>query len=500
LHDSTTGTDNGPQIVTRLAASNLRRRADVCIIGTGAAGCVLAYELTRHDKQVIMLEKGNYYDSEYIRTQPEENLLKLWKNRGVFLSKTFSVNIAQGECIGGSTVINYGICFQIPEPVLAYWKSAFEIDISIEDYRKAYDKISALLNVTKIQNAGRGHELFKMGCNSLGYSCDWMDKAYTPGGEKHNAFDAFLKKAKFDKLQIIANCKADKIVIRNKRAVEVNAISYDPLEKRYKNVIIESKIIIISAGPIASSELLLKSGYAGQNQQVGQHLSLHPSSSVVARFDEEIDGDNGMAMACYCDEFSVRKAAKPGFMLESVFVPPSQMSVTMPSFGEQNKEYLKKYNNYAMAGILVHDEPNGTVELNWSKDAVVDYELDERDQIKMVDGIKEAARVFLRAGAKSVLTGHIRPTLIESIQNLKIVDNRGAGMGSLLVASAHPQGGNRMGENPANSVVNSFCQVHDVPNMFICDASVFPTSVGVNPQMTVMSIASMTADHINSTM
>jgi len=149
-----------------------------------------------------------------------------------------------------------------------------------------------------------------------------------------------------------------------------------------------------------------------------------------------------------------------------------------------------------MAGILVHDEPNGSVELNWSKDAVVNYELGQTDQMKMIDGLKEATRIFFRVGAKSVISGHMKKTVLHGLNELRLIDSRGAGFGTILLNSAHPQGGNRMGEDPENSVVNSFCQSHEIENLYVSDASVFPTSVGVNPQMTVMALATITADKI----
>jgi choline dehydrogenase-like flavoprotein len=91
----------------------------------------------------------------------------------------------------------------------------------------------------------------------------------------------------------------------------------------------------------------------------------------------------------------------------------------------------------------------------------------------------------------------MRETILESVSDMKLIDKRGAGLGQLLVASVHPQGGNRMGENPANSVVNSSFQTHEIPNLYVCDASVFPTSIGVNPQLTVMALATIAADDIN---
>jgi hypothetical protein len=188
-------------------------------------------------------------------------------------------------------------------------------------------------------------------------------------------------------------------------------------------------------------------------------------------FEEELQGDEGYPMAFYCDEFSIRKKGVPGFVIESVFIPLSQYAIITPSYGRENREcYLGKYNHAAMAGVLVHDEPNGAVSLNWQKDAamagvfvhdepngavslnwqkdaVVDYELSNADQNKMTEGLKQAGRIYLKAGAKRVITGHIERTEILKEDELKLIDERGGGLGALPMASVHPQGGNRMGED-----------------------------------------------------
>lgn len=475
--------------------------SDVCIIGSGAAGCVLAYELAESGKSVTILEKGGHYPIQWIKDNEknEAELLKLWKNKGVFLSQNYSVNIAQGQCVGGSTMLNYGICFEIPDEVFSYWKNTFGITITKEELDNAYRRVKKKVNIRKIEadHAGKSHLKLKEGCELLGYSSDWMEKSYIPDQGKQSAYVAYLLKANFDNIKLYANCAADKILVKGNKAVGVTGIFKNKQTNKPQKLTVHAKHVIISAGPIASSEILLQNNLLNSNDQVGKHLSVHPSASVVAEFDEKLQGDEGFPMAYYCDQFSVRKLGKPGFMIESVFLPPSNYSVITPSFGEENKEYFKKYNHAAMAGVLVHDEPSGTVSLNWSGDAVVDYQLSETDQKKMIDGIKEATRIFLRAGAKKIITAHMQKTEIRNIGDLRIIDQRGAGLGSILMASAHPQGGNRMGEDKSVSVVNSHCMSHEILNLYICDASVFPTSLGVNPQYTVMALATITADYIN---
>jgi choline dehydrogenase-like flavoprotein len=474
---------------------------DVCIVGSGAAGCVLAYELSRNGKKVVILEKGPHRSVEWIRENEknEDKLSQLWKNKGIFLSRNFSVNIGQGQCVGGSTMINYGICFKIPDAVFSYWKSTFGITISEEQLEGAYRRVADKIKVRKIDplHAGNSHVKLKEGCDRLGYSSDWMDKCYVPEQGKQSAYLAYLQKANFDNIELYPNCTADKIQVKGNEVVGITADFSMNQSRSSQKLTVNAKYTVISAGAIASSELLLRNNTSNNNEQVGKHLSIHPSSSVLAEFNEDLQGDEGMAMAYYCDEFSVRKTDKPGFMIESVFVPPSQYSIIAPSFGNRNKEYLRNYNRSAMAGVLVHDEPSGSVTLNWRGDAVVDYELSEADQKKMIDGLKEASRIYLRAGATRIITGHMKKTEIHNIEDLRIIDQRGAGPGSLLMASVHPQGGNRMGEDRTVSVVDSHCKCHQISNLYVCDASVFPTSVGVNPQYTVMAVATLTADHLN---
>jgi choline dehydrogenase-like flavoprotein len=476
--------------------------SDICIIGSGAAGCVLAYELSKTGKSVVILEKGGHYSIKWIKQMEnnEKELLRLWKNRGIFVSRNFSVNIAQGQCVGGSTMINYGICFEIPDAVFSDWQNNFGIAISKDELEEAYKRVKDMTNIRKIDpvHAGNSHIKLKVGCERLGISSDWMSKCYIPDQGKQSAYVAYLQKANFDNIELYPNCTADKILVKGKKVVGVTADFKKNQNEKSQKLTVHAKHVIISAGPIGSSEILLQNNLSNTNRQVGKHLSIHPSSSVVAEFDEELQGDEGFAMAYYCDEYSIRKKGYPGFVIESVFVPPSQYSIVVPSFGEENRKDLKNYNHAAMAGVLVHDEPSGVVTLNWQKDAVVDYELSKADQKKMIDGLKKAAEIFLKAGAKRVITGHIKKTEIFKMEDLQLIDQRGSGLGSLLMASAHPQGGNRMGEDKSVSIVNSHCQSHEILNLYICDASVFPTSLGVNPQYTVMAIATLTSDYINN--
>jgi len=330
----------------------------------------------------------------------------------------------------------------------------------------------------------------------LGYSHEWMKKALR-GNKKQNALNAYLEKADHTKLKIFANCKADSVTKNGNTINEIHGIATDPDTKLKHKVTITAQKFVLAAGPIASSEFLLKNKIANSSGQVGKNFSLHPSSSVVGVFDEQINGQDSSVMAYVCDEFSARRHDKFGFIIESVFVSPSQFSLIMPHFGKKNLDEVRKYHNVSMAGILVHDREVGQIKLNSNGDATLDYDISKDDQEKMVDGIRKACLIYLKAGAKEVVTGHLETTIIKNENEIEEkIKSDSVGPGKLLIASAHPQGGNKMGSDPNSSVVDSYCKSHEVQNLYICDASVFPTSVGVNPQLTVLMLATIAADHI----
>jgi len=475
--------------------------ADVCIIGTGAGGAVVAYNLAQAGLHVLMLEKGGHYPKKIIEKETrEEKLLELWKNRGAQLALTYGVApllaVTQGECVGGSTIINYGMSFKIPPETLDIWKDKTGVEFSSDELDKEYEIVKEQIHVTKITNAGKSHEMLEKGCKNK-YSGDWMDKNYKPTddenkGVKQNVLLSYLEKADPNFLHVYSNCKVTKLIKDGDKISEIKAVH----TITGKTITVKSKITILSAGAIASSELLLQNNISNNNKQVGKHLGLHPASSVIAQFDQPINGQNDLSMAYACEQFGIEKRGDRGYMIESVFVSPATFSTAAPGIGEDNAKFMKKYHQSAVAGVLIQDEANGSVALNWSNDAIIHYSLSDSDGKLLIEGLKKTAEIFLRAGATQVITGHFKETILTNKDQLDLIEKRGYKLGSLKLASAHPQGGNRMGTDKKTSVVNSECRSHEIENLYICDASVFPTPLGVNPQLTVMTIASLAAKKI----
>ena len=476
--------------------ADIEENTDVCIIGTGAGGSVVAHHLTHAGKNVIMLERGNYYSMDYLQNEYlEKNLMNLWKHRGAFLTSNFSATIAQGQGVGGSTMINYGICLKMPPSVFQTWRNKYGVTITQDELDAAYSEIESLYSVNDLADEGKFHQIIGHGCDVKEYSHGWMRKGIRDG-EKQNSLIAFLETANKDNLKIYANCTAESVNIEGNTINSIIATTKNEYTTHY--VKINAEKIILAGGPIASSEFLLKNKIGNSSDKVGHNVSIHPSMSVIGEFDQRIDAENDTVMAYYCDEFSALKQNKPGHVIESTFVAPSQFSLVMPGFGLKNLANVKdKYDYVSMAGVLIHDEAVGKVSLNANGDPILEYVLSEKDQKEMISGLKHAAEIYFAAGAKKVITGHIIPKILENESEIEEKITEGStGVGQILAVSAHPQGGNQMGGNSSSSVVDSHCKSHDVSNLYICDASVFPTSLGVNPQLTVMAIAKIASSHV----
>jgi hypothetical protein len=230
----------------------------------------------------------------------------------------------------------------------------------------------------------------------------------------------------------------------------------------------------------------------------------------IGDFDYEIKGNQGIPMAYTVHDFVVTRRTDQTikdynfdggreFLIESIFLPILQFSIALSASGSvpEYRRLIKRFNNYAMAGIVVRDDNIGRVSLTTTNRASVSYEPGEKELVSLANGVKVLGKMWFALGARRIIIPHRTTSIIEKETEIPtLVDKILNDSKNLLLGSAHPQSGNKIGTDQANSVVDSECKVHGFGNLFVCDASVFPTAVGVNPQITVMAVASIIASRI----
>ncbi len=379
---------------------------DVCVIGSGAGGAILGAKLAQSGKSVVVLERGPYYDGESMNQREADMIPLLWKNAGANFTSNLRIAIAQGLCLGGSTVINDAVCFRIPNLVIEQWQK-MGVTISEAEWDKANDEVSKRINVQEVTeeelniNAKKLREACKKylndgnpivhsnnhrncgpslsdnslkSCVKCGFchlGCHYDTKQSMLVTYIHDALND--DKADYN---AYCNCRVDLITHENGIATGVNGTFIDSKGSEAYRIRVNAKVVIVSAGAIASSNLLQKSVIGGE--KTGKGLALHPAPFVMGLFEEEIFGNRGIPMSYTCHEFGVTNGVeKGGFLVESIFLPVFQMALAIPTLGFDHNRMMQNYNRYTMAGILSRDESVGKVLISFSGNPKVVYNLSD---------------------------------------------------------------------------------------------------------------------------
>ncbi|MGZ5342690.1 MAG: FAD-dependent oxidoreductase, partial [Solirubrobacterales bacterium] len=322
--------------------------ADVVIIGSGAAGAMLAYRLAESGRDVLILERGLHVDPKDFSENEVEMISKLYADGALQLTRDFRFQVLQGMCVGGSTVVNNAVCFELPPDALRTW-NAQELDAGLDEgeLKKAFGAVTKQLRITPqpegFLNPGAGKfeqgiELLKLGEPEYGFGTVKANIADCIGcgycnigcayGKKLSMLDTVLPEgqAKFgERMQILSECHVTKVRTRGGRAESVDCELGD--EKRKLRV--KANTIVLSGGAVGSSYLLMKSGIG--NGQVGRHLAFNMGSPMTADFDEEIRSYDGLQISHYLEPTDGR-----GYVYETWFNPVLSQAVTMPGWFEDH--------------------------------------------------------------------------------------------------------------------------------------------------------------------
>ncbi|MBP6731421.1 MAG: GMC family oxidoreductase [Chitinophagales bacterium] len=481
--------------------------ADAVIIGSGAGGAPMAYKLAQAGWKVILLEEGRNNNPALFNRDSWGAMKEMYRDSGMLTTLgTPSIPLPLGITLGGTTVINSGTCFRTPEKMFAEWKNKFgltglEYGHLLPYFEEAENMIHA--RQAPYELLGSNNQLFAEGAGKLGMhgrpltrnAIDCKGAGICvfgcPEGAKQSMEKNFLPAASELGATIITSARVEKIITENKTSKGIEGSFLDAKRKRRTKFRIDAPVVVVSCGAIYTPHLLLRNRLANRSGQVGRNLHIHPAAKVMALFDEEINAWSGVPQGYYVDDY-----ADEGIMFEGFFLPPAILSFALPAMGMRLKQYMADYRKMAGFGIMVTDTSHGRVIKGLNRAPLIFYNLNETDTGKFVKGIEIAARVYFAAGAKKVLLpihGFGEVTGEEDLQKLRNAKVKPA---DLELSAFHPMGTCRMGDDDKNSVVNSHLETHDVKGLFVADASVFPSSLGVNPQISIMAFSLLAANYL----
>ena len=477
-------------------------------------GAVAAAELAEAGRTVVVLEAGgDHLPAQFSRREPEM-LSRLFVESGMRATHNGSVLIYQGQGVGGSTVHNLCYSVRTPDPILEKWQAEFGIhDLSPADLAPSLDRVEAALEVKPIseeQVNTLNHAILR-GCQALGWrgiiqrhnrqpcpdcsaGCVLGCRHSGPGTGKQSMAVTYIPRALEAAASLYTNCLARTILVENGRAAGVIAHLLSTDGTTTHQLTVRSQAVVLAAGAINSAQLWLNSRLPDPGGQAGRNLHLHPSVSVGAIFQEEIDAYPGIPQSFYIDQFlDLERDADSGYLLMPIFGPPVLVATSLPSFGREHWELMRDYRHLAAMLVLLHDRSSGRVTVDRQGNPVIRYRLSKADRALMVDGLEHCAQLLLAAGARQVIMPYTRRVAIERKDDLDVVCRRGVVDNDILMASSHPQGTLRMGTDPSRSVVDSYGQAHAIRGLFVVDASLFPTSIAVPPTLTIAAMADRVA-------
>lgn len=491
---------------------DLNLRAEVCVIGSGAGGAVAAKELAEAGRDVVLLEQGAYHTKEDFTQREDEMMPILFEDLGQRATDDQALLILQGRGVGGSTVHNLCYCFRTPEPILDKWRREDGlVEMSYADMVPSFERVERMLKVKPIEE----HEInvlndkIRKGCEKLGYS------GLVAQHNRHNCaksgfcmlgcpFDAkqsmlvtYVPAAIAAGTRLYADCAVRRFEAKGDRVRAVSGDVVDALGRPRHRFRVEADVVVLAAGAINSPHLLLQNGLANGSGQVGRNLHLHPSILMAGFYEEEINGYLGIPQSYYVDEFiDLEKDPDSGYVLMPVFGFPVTTAAQLPGFGREHWEIMRDYNRMVGILVLLHDESAGAVAVRRGGGRSIRYTLNDKDRRLLAEGMRHCAEILFAGGASKVLAPYASPLWLRPGDDLYEIDRRGVREHDVPIASTHPQSTCRMGEDAARHVVDSWCRAHDVPNLYVCDMSVFPSSLGAPPQITTAAIADRAARRI----
>lgn len=483
-------------------------KVDVAVVGSGAAGAVLGCELQRSGLKTAILEEGGYFTTKDFKSRTMPMIKKLYRNGGMQMAiGKPSFMVPSGKCVGGSTVVNTGTIFRTPEQVFDRWQREFGVDFSYEDFLPHYEAVEKAISVHKSDPlvAGRTNTIFKEGVDKLGWQGDFLYRNAEgcigcnmcnfgcPVDAKKSMLLTYIPEADRLGAKIYANSRAEKLMLKGKRAAGVSGYVVDEHGKETAEFTVECEKVVLSGGAVMSPIFLFKNHICNGSGQAGKNFVVQPVSEAVGFFDEDIKGWKGIPQAYYVTEFEPK-----GIVIEVAFPPPEVFTMKLPGLGDEHKSLAARYRNSTAAHAMIGGNGNGRVMATEDWHPRLFYSIDPQETGLLYEGQKYICEILFAAGANLVLPVVVGANPLKSRKDLVSFYSKPHSVSELLPLCYHPMGTCRMGDSPGRAVVKSNGETFEIENFYICDGSVFPTALGVNPQLTIMTLGRYTAHRMLS--
>jgi choline dehydrogenase-like flavoprotein len=458
--------------------------ADFCIVGAGGGGAVAAAELAEGGASVVVLEQGPRHDADDFTAHPPQMLARLYRDAGQTMTiGSPPILLPLGQGLGGTTLVNSGTCFRTPANVLQRWRDEYGLEIDRPAIDACFDRVEHSLSVAEVtpELAGANAAVARRGAERLGWSHGYLRRNARgcvgsgvcvfgcPTSAKQHTGITYIPRAERAGARVLTGADVRELSRERGRVSGVVARMSDG-----SRLEVRASEVVLACGAIHTPLLLARNRIAGGSGQLGRNLSLHPATAAFALMDEDVNMARGVPQSFYVDEF-----AGEGLMFETVAGPPAYAAMSLPLRGERHARAMAGYARLAQLGLMVSDSSRGSVHSLGGR-PVIRYSLDAADLARIRIGLQRIEQLFRAAGASEV---YLPPGVAPSVARAR----------DLRLMAFHPLGTARADARPTHGVTDGRLAVHGLRGLRIADGSVVPSALGVNPQLTIMALATRLA-------
>ncbi|WP_280242313.1 GMC family oxidoreductase N-terminal domain-containing protein [Nocardia abscessus] len=482
------------------------------VVGSGAGGGVAAAVLAEAGLDVVVLERGNYYDDRDFGTGELGGLQQLYAP-GPPASTEGQITLVAGTCLGGGTVVNWSTSLPTPQDVRAEWAALGAGQFAETEFDEALEVVQRRLGVTDRRSVLSARDgVLERGAKALGWEVDTLPRNVTDAcdagvecgrcgygcrlGAKLSVTKTWLADAADRGARLVVDADVRRILVRGGRAQGVSAVTSDGVA-----IEVHARAVVVSAGAIQTPALLRRSGL--RNTNIGRNLRLHPAAAVFGVFSEEIRPWEGGLQTRICRRHSDLDGNGYGVIYETGPIHPGLATGFMSWRGAENhRATMLDFARSNAIGIITRDRDPGSVSVDRGGEPIVEYRLSDYDAAHLHTGIEGAASILEAAGAHRIFSGHQAGISYEPGRRGSHAEfaaacrAAGYGPGQCSLGALHIMGSARMGGSPENSATNPDGATWEVANIVLADASCFPTASGVNPMVSIEAIAYMNAKRL----
>ncbi len=510
------------RIHTLAVDADLSLTADAVVVGSGAGGGLIAARLAEAGKDVVILEKGGYFNEADFSGSEALMTPQLYLRRGTLATSDLGMIVLAGSALGGGTIVNWSTSLRTPPDVLAEWEREHGLTgVTAPDYQQGFDFAEARIGVnTDDSDPNPNNAALMRGCRTLGYDWTRIPRNASgceqrcgacgygcPFGRKQSTMLTFLQDAHDKGARVAVRCTVERVLVEAGSVTGVEGWALDEQTGARRRVTVKAPVVVVAGGAVESPALLLRSGL--RNPNIGAHLRLHPVVALASYYEDKVEAWNGSLQTVLSDHF---KHLRGGYGLRFEVAPahPGMLGMVTPwESGAQHKRDMARAAHAATFIALMRDTGEGHITLDHQGDPILKYFPNEVDRRYLAQAMGEMSRIAAAGGATRIATLHNRRMELNAeagqpgaftAQRLNAftreVERRGVAPNSVPVFSAHQMGTCRLGSSAKTAVADPTGEVFGVKGLFIGDASGFPTASGVNPMLSIMALAYRVSERI----